>query len=180
MRKDASSGWIEPHARYRVWSRVCRLDFIPHSSLWLGALRHAGASALYTVTLCLSDSLTGVPVSGCPPLWLILFSIAGLLFLQFCSLHSPTTRASVVPTASWMHFKLPNVAVNVLHHLASTCPSSFISRCSCCSTSFLSCFHSPACIIPLTLPLVFPSTSFQSSGILLTPPRISHLATPYT
>ena len=29
VRKDASSGRIEPHAWHQVWSRACRLDFIP-------------------------------------------------------------------------------------------------------------------------------------------------------
>lgn len=72
------------------------------------------------------DVLTHVPVSSSPPLWFILSSTVGLL-LQFCSHHCPTTRTPVVPTAFWMHFKLPDVAMNVLHHLAFTCPSSFIS-----------------------------------------------------
>ena len=103
--------------------------FHPYSSLWLGALRHVQTSPLYTVTLCFFDVLIHVRVSGPPPLWVILSSIVGLL-LQFCSHHCPTTRTPVVPTAFWMHFKLPDVAMNVLHHLAFTCPSSFISWCS--------------------------------------------------
>ena len=70
--------------------------------------------------------LTHVPVSSSPPLWFILSSTVGLL-LQFCSHHCPTTRTPVVPTAFWIRFKLPDVAMNVLHHLAFTCPSSFIS-----------------------------------------------------
>ena len=72
--------------------------FHPYSSLWLGALRHVQTSPLYTVTLCFSDVLIHVRVSGPPPLWVILSSIVGLL-LQFCSHHCPTTRTPVVPTA---------------------------------------------------------------------------------
>ena len=101
-----------------------------YSSLWLDTLRHVQTSPLYAVTLCFSDVLTDVWGSSLPPLWFILSSIVGLLFLQFCSHHCPTTRTPVVPTAVWMHFKLLDVAMNVLHHLAFTCPSSFISWCS--------------------------------------------------
>lgn len=76
----------------------------------------------------------------------------------------------MVPSVSWMHFKLSDVIVKALHHLASTHPSSFISQLCAPDTNSLLRLHlsflfpSPAQDIPSNCPLVSPSLGPEVGG----------------